>query len=99
MSHHSPPPDIPTLLHRGHAYARRGEYVRAAEAFTGAIDLDPSDADLYFHRGNSLAAAGQYANAVADFTEAINLRPDYAAAYHNRATAQVDDDNLDSALA
>src|SRR5690242_19373951 len=79
-----PQPDVSILVRRGHAYARRGEYLRAAEAFTGAIDLDPTDADLYFHRGNSLAAAGRHAEAVASFSEALALRPDYAAAYHNR---------------
>ena len=55
MSHHAPGPDVHTLVRRGHAYARRGEYLKAAEAFSGAIDIDPADADLFFHRGNSLA--------------------------------------------
>src|SRR5436190_18488641 len=83
----APAPDGPTLARCAHAYSRRGEYGRAVATFTGAIDLDPTDAELYFHRGNAHAAAGEYAEAVDDFTRAIALRPDYSAAFHNRATA------------
>ena len=39
------PPDLAQLTQRGHRYARRQEYAKAIEAFTGAIDLDPTDAD------------------------------------------------------
>jgi len=60
------PPDVPSLVRLGHAYSRRGEYLRAAEAFAGAIDLDPTDADLLFFRANAYAAAGKYDKAVAD---------------------------------
>ena len=80
------------LTHRGQAYARRGEYGKAVEAFTGAIDLSPDDADLYFHRGNASVALGRLDEAVADFTDAVNRKPDFVAAYHNRATAQADRD-------
>ena len=40
------------LFRRGQTYARRDEYARAVEAFTGAIDLTPGDAALYFARGD-----------------------------------------------
>jgi tetratricopeptide (TPR) repeat protein len=86
--------EVQNLVRRGHTYSRRGEYARAIEAFNGAIDIDPSDAELYYHRGNAMAAAGRYADAIADFTQAVEIRPDYAEAYHNRATAYVDDGNL-----
>ena len=39
-------PELLNLVRRGHAYARRGEYGRAVEAFSGAIDLDPTDGEL-----------------------------------------------------
>ena len=34
-----PPPDVPTLVRRGHAYARRGEYARAVEAFAARTQV------------------------------------------------------------
>ena len=64
-------PDLATLVHRGQTYARRLDFDRALEAFTGAIDLDPVDPDLYYQRGNAHAAAGQTDLATEDFTTAI----------------------------
>ena len=78
------------LTRRGLAYARRGEYTKAIETLTGAIDLSPDSADLYFHRGNAFVAMGRHADAIADYSEAVNFKSDFVAAYHNRATAHAD---------
>ena len=80
----TPLPDVVTLVRRGQLYAQRGDFVRALEAFTGAIDLTPLDAELYYQRGNAYAAAGQFELAIEDYTEVVALKPDYAAAFHNR---------------
>src|SRR5437763_814534 len=63
-------PDVPTLVRRGHAYSRRGEYARAAEMFSGPIDLDPAD-----------AAQADDAATAAPYTDALRTNPRPARAY------------------
>ena len=48
-------PDDPTLVtahhNRGFAYYRQGDYDRALEDYTKALELSPDDAEVYFDRG------------------------------------------------
>ena len=69
----------------------KGNYEKAIENFTRAIESHPDDAFLYNNRG--LAAyygakkAKEYKKAISDYSKALKLKPDYAVAYHNRGLA------------
>lgn len=48
-----------------------GEYERAFEDFSRAIEIDPNLAEAYFHRGEMLYELGRQADAIEDFSVAI----------------------------
>ena len=60
----------------------------AIDAYTKAIELDPTLADAYNNRGTAKHKLGQHAAALADYNRAIELDPTLAAAYNNRGTAK-----------
>ncbi len=60
----------------------------AADAYTKAIELDPTLAVAYNNRGNAKAALGQHEAALADYDRAIELNPTYATAYYNRGNTK-----------
>jgi len=66
---------------RRHLAARR--YDAAINYFTGAIKLNPTNADYYMGRGLSYASTRDYERATLD----IGLNPEYAAAYNSRGLA------------
>ena len=60
----------------------------AMDAYTKAIELNPTDADAYNNRGNAKDALGQHDAAVADLDRAIELNPTDADAYNNRGVVK-----------
>ena len=77
------------VLHnnRGVAYANKGDYELAVEAFTNAIALNPNLAMAYSNRGGAYRDKGDYDRAIEDCNTAIELDPDLAMAYGNRGGA------------
>ena len=69
----------------GAAYNGLGQYERAIDDLTQAIELDHENAGAYTNRGLAYFAAGRYDRAVADLSEAIQLAPKNAVPYFNRA--------------
>ena len=58
---------------------------RAIEAYSKAIELDPSYAEAYYARGSAYYYNnGQYDRAIEDSSKAISLKPDFGVAYSNR---------------
>lgn len=60
-------------FYRGYALFSVGQYAKAIDAFSRAIDLSPGFAEAYLHRGNALKMSGDSRAAVADFKTAIQL--------------------------
>ncbi|MFC1870224.1 tetratricopeptide repeat protein, partial [Chloroflexota bacterium] len=79
-----------TANNQGLIYNNKGEYLKAIEAFTKAIDLDPDLALAFNNRGWSYIELGQYEQAIADCNQAIELEPDLALAHSNRGRAYIE---------
>lgn len=61
-----------------------GEYERAVEDYTQALQVDPQNSYAYYNRGITRDRSGDYEGAIADFTHAITLDPANADFFHNR---------------
>ena len=69
------------------------------DAYTQAIELDPTLAGAYNNRGSAKGALGQYDAAIADLDRAIELNPAFATAYNNRGNAKNNLRQYDAAIA
>ena len=67
-----------THYNRGLAYARKGEYDRAIQAYNQALTLKPNLDPAYYNRGIAYAHKGEYGRAESDFSEALTLGYDRA---------------------
>ena len=72
---------------RGLIYGEKGDYDRAIEAFTKAVEVNPSYAVAYNNRGLAYNNIGEFDRAIADYTKAIELKPDFIEAYNHRDDA------------
>ncbi len=63
------------FLEAARQYRDRGEYPRAIQAFTDALDIRLSCADAYIGRGRCQMELGDYTSAVSDFRRAEDLQP------------------------
>jgi len=64
-----------------------GQYQKAIDEYTKAIELKPDDADIYNNRGYAYDRLGQYQRAIEDYNEAIRLNPGLVLTYNNRGNA------------
>ena len=65
------------------------DVVKAMEAFTAALEVDPRNSAAAYERGRILLVIGDPKNAVADFTTAIIGDPQFGRAYVGRAEAKL----------
>ena len=56
---------------RGVAYAEKGDYDRAIEGYTKAIELKPAFAEAYNNRGEAWLHLGEWENARSNLTVAV----------------------------
>ena len=75
---------------RGTAYSTIGEYDRAIEDLTKAIELRPNDPRAYYNRGGTYIDKQFYELAIKDFDKAINLNPDDSSHYLLRGVAHIE---------
>ena len=61
-----------------------GDYERAVEDYSQALQVDPGNSYAYYNRGITRDRSGDYEGAIADFTQAIRLDPANADFFHNR---------------
>ncbi|MBN1284681.1 MAG: tetratricopeptide repeat protein [Anaerolineae bacterium] len=71
----------------GQDYYRQGDYEKAIEMYTIALQLDAGFAEAYNGKGQAYAATERYESAIEDYTRAIELDPGMAEAYNNRGIA------------
>ncbi len=62
-----------------------GRWEEAADHFSAAMALDPTNANIVCSRGDLLADMGRYRDALADYARTIELNPEFAHAYRNGA--------------
>jgi serine/threonine protein kinase/Flp pilus assembly protein TadD len=70
----------PALNQLGYAYAWRGEYQQALEAFKRYTAVYPADANPYDSMGELYYFMGKLDDAIAKYKEALDIRPDYGSA-------------------
>jgi protein O-mannosyl-transferase len=83
---------------RAIAFMESGQFDRALEDYTTAIDLDSASPGAYNNRGVAYQEIGQFDRAIKDHTKAITLKPDSPDSYKNRGLAFKEIGQLDRAM-
>ena len=84
--------------YRGDAYLAKGDFDKAINDYSKAIENGFSNVFVYTNRGNAYSLKGQYDEAIADFDEAIRLNPENNHVYHYRGDAYVGKEDFDKAI-
>ena len=84
------------FLNRGDIYYAQGEYHKAIEEYTKAIELEPDYAEAYRYRGNAWARLGEFGRAIKDYRKAAYLES--AEAYYNGGNALANKGEYDKAI-
>ena len=87
------------LFEEGNKQYNRKRYDRAIEAYTKAIEINPSDYTFYNNRGLAFYKKRDYDAAVSDFNRAVELNPSDSLTYSNRGVAFEDSGNIEQAIA
>ncbi|EQC25058.1 hypothetical protein SDRG_17053 [Saprolegnia diclina VS20] len=72
---------------RGNRFFTAGQYQEAADAFTEAIGLEPSNAIFYSNRSGAYLKLNRGPDAIADAKKCIELRPEWPKGYSRLGTA------------
>ena len=72
---------------KGHSFAKSGLHRDAVNAFSKAIELEPTSEYAYALRGNSYFQLQNYQLAIKDLDKAIELNPKYGPPYYLRGLA------------
>jgi tetratricopeptide (TPR) repeat protein len=75
-------------MRRGLVRSEAGDYPRAIEDFTGAIEMGGPLGQAYYQRGLAHAALREFDAAIADYNAALAFEPNLAEAYLNRGLAR-----------
>lgn len=86
------------FYNRGWIYEYRGEFEKAVEDYTRAIDIDKAHADAYYNRGLIYIRQGKYTLAITDFTQVIKQKGEDADVFNNRGNAYMQLNKYESAL-
>jgi serine/threonine-protein kinase len=75
-------------LERGNSHFRAGEHLKATEAYSEAILLEPDYTEAYYNRGLARSERGEWQKAIVDFGDVIRLEPDRVSAHVSRGLAR-----------
>lgn len=84
---------------RGFRAYNEGDYHKAVEEYTRAIELDGNNANDYAWRAAAYEKLGEHQKSIDDYTKAIDLDPKVAAAYNNRGNAYIKLGEYEKAIA
>ncbi len=74
-------------LERGNSALMAGNFYRAIEAYTQAIQFNPSSAKAYLKRGHAYIMTERYQLAIADYNSALAIHPGLVFAYYSKGFA------------
>jgi len=77
----------PSVKERGNAAFRSGNPQLAAELYTQALELEPTNATLFGNRSAAKLELGDNAGALSDAEQAIAINPTWMKGYHRKAAA------------
>ncbi len=86
-------------LNRGNAWSEKGEYDKAIDAYTDALEMNPRLTAAYNNRGRAWQEKGEYDKAIADYNQTLAIKPKDADAYGCRGSAYVKKREYDKAIA
>jgi tetratricopeptide (TPR) repeat protein len=92
------PRDVRAFSRLGVAWAGQGQWQKAADSLTAALEIKPYDGD-YLARGRAYRELKQLDKAIADYNEAVRLNPQNALAYSALGSAYMDKDDLPHSVA
>ncbi|MGC2422846.1 MAG: tetratricopeptide repeat protein [Nitrospirota bacterium] len=81
------PQDAGKLIQDGLQSYKQGDYQKAMDMFTQAVDADPKNAEAHFFKGNCLALLGKKQEAIAEYDKSIQLAPNVPQPYYNEGNA------------
>jgi tetratricopeptide (TPR) repeat protein len=87
-----------TIVQGGHLAVQVGDYMRAIELYTQAIDKNESRADRYCYRGAAYVKVANFDAAINDFSAAISRNANYVQAWESRAMAETRRRNYQAAI-
>jgi tetratricopeptide (TPR) repeat protein len=85
----APLKDAELLILLGGAAYLLGDYQKALERFSAAVQLDRADPLPEYNRAMTLLSLEKYDDAIDSFTRAITLKPDFEQAWANKGRALV----------
>src|SRR6185503_4827268 len=62
---------------KGFRQAKKGNYARAVELFSRALELNPYYTEAWYNRALAQSKLKEYSKAIQDYTQAIELRPHF----------------------
>ncbi|MBN1625311.1 MAG: TonB family protein [Deltaproteobacteria bacterium] len=90
--------DVYTAVDEGVEYRNKGEYDKAIEAFSKALNISGRYSIAYYCMGIAYMKKGDYVKAMTDFDKSIEMDPDTAIYYQNRGDLYAIQENYQKAI-
>jgi len=95
----TPRPPAGPQVEEGNSFFNAGDYEKAAECYTRALEAEPALVSAWYNRANAHTRAGNYDTALADYDRAIGLSHDDPDALNNRGMLHLYRSDYTAALA